>query len=631
MEGAPKEKKIDSEKEKKEGIHDLDFYERMARDPVWEMESQKDTEVALERVTEILGHEKGIVEIKDKNVPTIVISDLHARRDFLLEIFKKDTGSEKTVFDLVKEGKINIVCLGDGMHSEKNSNWITEELRDMDTQLRAMPKDDPEKPKLQKEFDDIYAKLIEKEMAESFGTMRMIMELKSQFPDNFHYIRGNHDDIMNHAAKFNIIEQSAWTRWWMETKYGKDFLEKYKAFEEKMPLLIKGDNFVLSHAAPNRVFTQKEIEDRDLEVSGTTHGRAGKGNTGLTWTDNTKDGTSQEAIDGTLKNLGMPDDTVWMIGHRETDGKFRSQFGGKLIQICRPKEKIVAVFEPGKKIIPEENIYNIADPNVSIAELENIKEISKNPEEKAEQVAKEEFERLYGRFRDAINPALFPEDKFGKERHKEVSEGYRDLQELYRYPLGERELFKSWGEKLKVLKDCQEHVDRFVSWRKELEEKNEEGVEKEKKPSPEEVADRVDAELREELKTEMTKEGNKKTIENSEAGKEEKMLSEKEKESVIEKPKVITEKENKEKEFAPEEQEEFGYLLDEAEDFWRQLDAKMTEATNWEGYDEDDRKNLLVAETTRTMKGLVKKESDIFRGREKEIVQKIIEQLLKQK
>ncbi len=319
----------------------LDYFKELSKKD--NLETKESYEASLNKALEVLKNQGGIVELKE-NIPTIVIPDIHARREMLFNILdknlvSKDSKEKKKIFDLLKEGRINIVCLGDGMHSEVAENWAWSDNNDPQKQVK-----------------------LKAEMIKSLGTMKMIMDLKSTFPENFHYIRGNHDNILGHEgdmpgfAKYN--SESINIKQWVETSYGRDFLNKYASMEKNLPLLAKlNKSVVFSHTAPSDIFSGVQINERNPAVSGANYNENTGG--GLTWTDNTRGQTSSEKIEGTLHNIGA-DGAKWIIGHRPTGNeKYREQFNGKLIQINDPNKGLFAIIQANKTFDPKNDIKEV--------------------------------------------------------------------------------------------------------------------------------------------------------------------------------------------------------------------------------------------------------------------------------
>lgn len=353
-------------------------------------ENKECYEHSLDKALEILKQEKGIVEL-DPNIPTYVVSDIHARRDFLIKLLETKIRSQqnKTIFELLQEGKANIVCVGDGMHSEKTKCWndfesgrIAREANELFTEKfeKVFPgksldellemwnhSNDPEVIKMrevlaqaEKNWEE---KIIKKEMARSLGTMKMVMDLKTRFPKNFHFLRGNHDDINSRIygdCTKGGVNQSEITKSWLQNNFGDAFVSQWAEFEDNLPLIVKGKNFLVSHAAPGKPLSMDEINQRTLEAT-----------FNLTWTENRPKPTNDpneiikihSNIQQILDNLGMPPNSIWIIGHRPVDSpeKFRSQFGGQLIQINDENRFLVAGIHSDKTFIPNENIRDLKE------------------------------------------------------------------------------------------------------------------------------------------------------------------------------------------------------------------------------------------------------------------------------
>lgn len=290
-------------------------------------ESREFYESSLDKATEILKTEKGIIEL-NKNVPTIVVSDIHARPEFLIKLLEKELdidGKKVKVFDLFKNNQINIVCVGDGMHTSNAKAW--------------------QEP----DFD------FDKEMADGLCVMKMAMDLKINFPNNFHFLRGNHEDIYSGAGKEGV-HQINQTRDWFEENFGLDFVKKWSRFEKSLPIIAKGENFVVTHAAPDVVHAKESVELKDINTVyayTTSENRFQEPNP-------VAETQFREKIDGNLRNLNMPEDSKWFIGHRTTGDKlYRSQFDGQLIQINKDDGFVVAIIPNNEEFDPEKDVIDL--------------------------------------------------------------------------------------------------------------------------------------------------------------------------------------------------------------------------------------------------------------------------------
>lgn len=80
-------------------------------------------------------------------------------------------------FDLLQRGLVNVCCVGDIVHSDERFDWVINDNGDWTHEL------------------------LEKEMLRSLGSAAMIMYLKMQYPEHFHCLRGNHDDMAGELTK----------------------------------------------------------------------------------------------------------------------------------------------------------------------------------------------------------------------------------------------------------------------------------------------------------------------------------------------------------------------------------------------------------------------------------------------
>lgn len=294
----------------------------------------------------------GGIVILPKNVPTIAVSDLHARREFLLELLRKIVNTPEgnmTVYQALDRGLYNIVLLGDGMHSEDSYNWkpggdiLMNYVGDQDNaEFRA-------------KFFEEKERLLDREMVRTLGLMKMVMDLKAKFPNNFHYVRGNHDDINGSFYKYD--NESEDVRDWMLKKqgFGQDFINRWNQFESSLPLVAIGNGFVASHSIPERELTAREI--KNYNSYGEDIRRA------VNWTDNRNmsEGALDLSVRGTLRNLNLSTSTLWIIGHRPTAGEdYRSQLNGQIIQINHKARNIIANIPLNTKFNPKTDVENIS-------------------------------------------------------------------------------------------------------------------------------------------------------------------------------------------------------------------------------------------------------------------------------
>ena len=142
------------------------------------------TENPLIRKSKFLGKKGGLLSFSD-NLPTIIVPDLHARFFFIKHILDY-TLDEKSCLELLCEHKLRIICVGDIFHSEN---------RGKERWLKAFD-----------EYNDNNKanKYIEEEMTEGLKTLQILITLKEFFPDNFHILKGNHENINNETRHGNL-------------------------------------------------------------------------------------------------------------------------------------------------------------------------------------------------------------------------------------------------------------------------------------------------------------------------------------------------------------------------------------------------------------------------------------------
>ena len=323
----------------------------------------------LDSTLEILVKAGGLVELPD--VPTIILPDLHARRGLLIDVLKTriEEGSVAggQVFELLQQGSVNVVCVGDIVHSETRSDWVT----NLDGEWT------PE--------------LLEKEMVRSLGAAAMIMYLKIQYPANFHCLRGNHDDMAGELyadfRKFVGLKydendelvchddgrpvltgdkgESKLVREWVLQRegWGQPFLYKWSRFDRALPLMALGSYFVISHTLPRIAVSKADIQDRyrprivTLELT-------------------SRRGENSEAINGTLQSLGIKIQTKrWFYGHSQVPaetngGKYDESLDGLAIRLNNPKKYVFAyvpasrdarLFDPAQDVFikePDEETFH---------------------------------------------------------------------------------------------------------------------------------------------------------------------------------------------------------------------------------------------------------------------------------
>ncbi len=307
--------------------------------------------VKIESVIEILNNENKSIRPDSDNgdpggiihlyhdIPTVIVPDLHARMELIEALISLKT-EDKSFFQLLSDKEIQIVCVGDGFHSEMNGKerWNA----------------------AFSEFEKGYKKHknIDGEMRDCFGLMEMIIELKTQFPENFHFLKGNHENIKNEETGGDhpfrkFVFEGEMVKVWVSKFMGEDFLDKYSEFERKLPLFAIGSNFLISHAEPLRLFNPDEIRNNSPIA---IHG--------LTWTAN---GESEDGSVFEMLQMYLPDkhitEKVYFGGHRIVSGRYNLRADGLFIQIHNPRQLQVVYVKPDSMINLDSDIIDISGNN----------------------------------------------------------------------------------------------------------------------------------------------------------------------------------------------------------------------------------------------------------------------------
>lgn len=273
-----------------------------------------------------------------RDLPTLIIPDLHARMDFIISLMNHRLFSQETVFESLKNKRLQIVCVGDGMHAES----------------RARQRWQMAMAEFKNDWQDHTN--MDQEMYESLGLMEMIMELKCLFPDHFHFLKGNHENIKNESNHGNLpfmkfALEGIMVTSYIKKFYGQKYLERYAVFERNLPLLAIGKNFLVSHAEPARNFSYSEVLN---------YRQSDEVVLGLTWTDNGS--VPQDSAAQMLNDILGPyiaKTALYFGGHRPIQNLFQIRGNGKYVQIHNPYKFVVACLDPAGSIILNKDIIEI--------------------------------------------------------------------------------------------------------------------------------------------------------------------------------------------------------------------------------------------------------------------------------
>lgn len=291
----------------------------------------------LERTITVLEHEDQLIRPPDSSglsgglirlktgIPTLLLPDLHARMDFFRDAMEYSLSDGITVLDALESGELQLVCLGDGFHSERRGyqRWINA--------LR--------------EYYHGYTKhkAMDAEMRECFGLMEMVMHVKCAFRDHVHFLKGNHENILNEEGNGNhpfrkFAFEGEMVKDYVLHFFDEEFIQMYSLFEKSLPLIAIGETFIASHAEPQHPFVESDLVEArfrpDVILS-------------LTWTDN---GDAEEYSVASMLDMFLPSvlGAVYFGGHRPVQDGFGSRANGKYIQIHNPEMKNVTLVPAGR-------------------------------------------------------------------------------------------------------------------------------------------------------------------------------------------------------------------------------------------------------------------------------------------
>ena len=284
----------------------------------------------------------GLIYLSD--LPSVIIPDLHGRVNFLLSLLSTKIKG-KTILEKLDNNEIQIICLGDAMHGERRvyERWIN-----------AL-----------EEFNSDYKShsFMDEEINESFSVLETAVDLKTAYPDRFHFLKGNHENIKNEEGEGNhqfrkFAHEGEMIKTYVEKFYGTDFLNTLYQYEKLLPLFAVGKNFLVSHAEPGTFYDRETIINSSSNPD-LIHD--------LTWTAN------DEAEEGSVERmleyyLGSSKDLFYFGGHRINYDLYNLRAEGRFIQINNPSEYAAAFIEDGKNFIPDSDIVFL-DKNIDIEKV----------------------------------------------------------------------------------------------------------------------------------------------------------------------------------------------------------------------------------------------------------------------
>ncbi|MBR5096552.1 MAG: hypothetical protein IK094_05540 [Treponema sp.] len=278
-------------------------------------------------------------------VPTIIVPDIHARPSFIYNILnyvlpKRKSGlkADIKIIDALEEKKARVILVGDILHAEgrAKARWLSA--------YQAFESG---------AFDSSFMK---SEMREGLSALLAIMKAKFLWPENFHCLKGNHENITNERGEGNFplrkfAYEGRMVLEFMKAVYDEEALNAIYAFEKALPLCACANNFFVSHAEPLDFYSKEELVSSPID-EGTVYG--------LTWTANDEARLGSAAK--ILAALCQPPAGVearCVGGHRPVPQKYLLRQGGLYVQIHNPEKQNIALVRPDKTFDPDKDIISV--------------------------------------------------------------------------------------------------------------------------------------------------------------------------------------------------------------------------------------------------------------------------------
>ncbi|MBR7080610.1 MAG: metallophosphoesterase [Treponema sp.] len=260
----------------------------------------------------------GLLDFSSLEQDVILVPDLHARPDFLLKLLDSDI-VEPNVLTAMSEDRCTVLCVGDCFHAETPGK-CAERWKKAYRSWQAGEIDCPE---------------MREEIHDCFATELPLMMLKKEFPKNFHFLKGNHENILNendhgNYAFYKYANEGQMVYDFLEKVYSQATIHVLNSFEKSLPIVGLFKTFAVSHAEPCMPYERKEIIDYRKNNSVILN---------FTWTDN---GEAQDgSISAQVKKLNGNADAehfIWFGGHRPVKGRYALRQRGQYIQFHNPMQ-----------------------------------------------------------------------------------------------------------------------------------------------------------------------------------------------------------------------------------------------------------------------------------------------------
>ena len=282
---------------------------------------------------------------QDKDLPLIIIPDIHARTNFIKNILNYTitpelnfikTAKQISVYQALKKNKIRIICVGDALHTEINT---IERWKNIQIEFSKNI------------FTGPAATL---EARDCFNTLFALLLLKISFPNNFHFLKGNHENIYNTTGDGDysfrkIADEGNTLKRFIQNYYGEDILYLISYYEKSLPLISITKQCVISHAEPRTSYTKNELINAKQNPQIIED---------LTWTNN--DEAEENSVKKIIKNLlGTNSKAIYFAGHRPVIENFKKLHNGLFYQIHNPHKQNIVLIYKDKDFNPETDIIGV--------------------------------------------------------------------------------------------------------------------------------------------------------------------------------------------------------------------------------------------------------------------------------
>lgn len=216
------------------------------------------------------GEAGGLIELPNSLAP-IIVGDLHAQVDNLLKVI-----TENKFLHGLETGTACLIILGDAVHSE-----VDGEMEDMDSSILMMD---------------------------------LILRLKQHFPQNFFYLKGNHDTFSESVSKHSISQGILMRRRLLKLR-GQEYVAAMERLYDLLPSVICSDSFIACHAGPSR---RKVTRHKIINLH--THAKISNDliNSRLK-RPHYLAGYTKSDVKKFLKNMGLAKHTPFIVGHTPID------------------------------------------------------------------------------------------------------------------------------------------------------------------------------------------------------------------------------------------------------------------------------------------------------------------------